>query len=330
MTDDMIEKLFAEKKLGAVILPISPVSGGFQHKMYKVVTENGSFAVKHLNPDIMKRPDAIGNFRRADALEKVLEDAGIPVVPAIMINGSKLQKYSGEYFYIYPWQKGQTADLYDISADQCRIAGSIQGRIHAIAPAQIPKPVSEFSCTDWNRLIDTASARNHDIRDILKDNTDLLIYAENEMNKAQKALLGIECIVDEDMDPKNVIWDEGEPRVIDLECLERGNPVSSALQLSLQWAGATVCDLDFAKLRAFFDGYLEAYDNGFRDYSAVFGLAYTWTEWLAYNIRRAAGECADEAEREMGAAQVRLTIDIIRYLFRMEDSIRQHLEQWFK
>ena len=330
MIENIIVKLFTDKELGSVLLPISPVSGGFLHRMYRVDTENGSFAVKHLNPNIMKRPEAIGNFKRADALEKMLEDAGIPIVPAITINGCKLQEYYGEYFYIFPWQKGQTTDLYNISADQCRAAGSIQGRIHAIAPVQNPKPEPEFICMDWIGLTEAAIRQNPDIGTVIEENKDLLIYAENEMNKARAALPGIECIVDEDMDPKNVMWDEGKPKVIDLECLEHGNPVSSALQLSLQWAGATICDLDFAKLKAFFDGYLDAYDNGFRDYAAVFGLAYTWIEWLAYNIKRAIGPCVDEAEREMGAAQVSHTVGIIQYLFRMEDRIKRHLKLWFK
>ncbi|MBQ7492298.1 MAG: hypothetical protein IJT76_06905, partial [Clostridia bacterium] len=99
---------------------------------------------------------------------------------------------------------------------------------------------------------------------------------------------------------------------------------------SLQWAGATICNLDFAKLKAFFDGYLDAYDNGFRDYAAVFGLAYTWIEWLEYNIMRANGQCVDEAEREMGTAQVRLTVERIQYLFHMEDRIKRHLKRWFQ
>ncbi|MBD5527752.1 MAG: hypothetical protein HDR02_04985 [Lachnospiraceae bacterium] len=42
----------------------------------------------------------------------------------------------------------------------------------------------------------------------------------------------------------------------------------------------------FQKMVAFFNGYLEAYDNCFRAYSGVFGLAYTWVEWLDYNIQR--------------------------------------------
>ena len=125
------------------------------------------------------------------------------------------------------------------------------------------------------------------------------------------------------------MWHEGNPKVIDLECLERANPVSSAIQLSLQWAGATICDLDFSKMKAFFDGYLDAYDSGFSDYSSVFGLAYTWVEWLEYNIRRALGHCTDEAEREIGLSEVELTVARIRYLKDMEGQILQNLKCWF-
>ena len=75
---------------------------------------------------------------------------------------------------------------------------------------------------------------------------------------------------DEDMYPKNIMWNNGEPWVIDLECLDYGNPISHTLQLALQWSGIVTCDIKVEKIVAFFDGYLEAYDNCFRAYSDVF------------------------------------------------------------
>ena len=91
MTEDKIVKLLIDKGFGSARLPILPVSGGFLHRIYKVDTETGSYAVKHLNPNIMQRPSAMGNFKRAEALESVLESAGIPIVPALTIGGSKMQ-----------------------------------------------------------------------------------------------------------------------------------------------------------------------------------------------------------------------------------------------
>ena len=76
----------------------------------------------------------------------------------------------------------------------------------------------------------------------------------------------------------------------------------------------------------FFDGYFEAYDNGFRDYGSVFGLAYTWIEWLEYNIKRSLSE-SDAAEREMGESEVERTLARIRSLHEMEGEIKQYLDQ---
>lgn len=330
MIGDTIQKLFQRAGLGTVMQPIVPVSGGFLHRMYRVETAEKTYAVKHLNPDIMRRPDAVRNMQRADTLEQVLFDAGIPVVAAIAVGGSKLQELDGVYFYLFPWQNGAVTDPDHITTEQCRIAGNILGRIHAVAPRTVEKPAPERSAVDWSGYASRAEAENSGIAAILRDNEALLCDAQNALNEARAALPGIECITDEDMDPKNVMWDGDKPFLIDLECLEYGNPVSGALQLSLEWAGAATCDLDFEKLEAFFDGYLNAYDNGFRAYDAVFGLAYTWLEWLAYNVRRALGACADEAERGMGISEVKNTVARIRYLKEIEEAVKGRLKQWFE
>ena len=329
MTEELIVRLFRQVGLGTVVPPIAPVSGGFLHRMYRVNTKDRSFAVKRLNPEIIKRPTAMENFRRAEELEAVLEAAGLPVVAAMELNGRKMQEIDGAYFYIFPWQKGTTTDWYHTTAEQCRIAGSIQGRIHALVSRQIEKPEPERSEIPWAEYVRQAEAQNSELAPLLRENEALLVYAQEQVNRAKAALPGIETITNEDMDPKNVMWDGGRPAVIDLECLEYGNPVSSAIQLSLQWAGVTICDLDLAKLKAFFDGYLDACDNGFRAYDQVFGLAYTWIEWLEYNLKRALGLCGDEAERDMGLEQVKLTLARISYLRDMEERIKQHLRQWF-
>lgn len=325
MIEDKIKKLFNKCKLGSVIFPIESVSGGFLHRMYKVNTEKQAFAVKHLNSNIMKRPEAMENYLRAEGLEAKLEAAGIPIVPALIFDGRKMQEISGEYFYIFKWQPGSITDWDNISIKQCWQAGNIQGRIHAIEPKITEYIEPELSSIDWKGYLSESKNSNQEVFLLLKENEELLIYAENEMNKARINLPSIECITDEDMDPKNVMWQDENPFVIDLECLDFGNPVSHVLQLSLQWSGITTCNLDLDKQKAFFDGYLEAYDNGFRDYDKVFGVAYTWVEWLEYNISRALGHCQDKKEQEMGLSEVKNTINRIRYIYEMEKRIKHNL-----
>ena len=323
-----IAKLFSTRGLGEVLLPVTPVSGGLMHRMFRVNTPGRSYAVKHLNPGIMKRPEAMDNYRRAESLEGILEEAGIPIVPALAFNGRKMQELDGEFYYIFPWQNGRITDGYGITAEQCRLAGNIQGRIHALRPKRINRPEPILSRIDWQGYAGEADRLQNAAAPLLKENLGLLDYAQDAVNRARQALPGIECITDEDMDPKNVMWDNGKPVVIDLECLDYGNPVSHALQLSLQWSGITICGLKPGLQRAFFEGYLDAYDNGFRDYGSVLGLAYTWIEWLEYNITRALGG-PDEGERETGAAEVRNTIRRLRYLRENEGLVRRNLARIF-
>ena len=41
------------------------LSGGLMHKMYKLETDQGIYALKLLNPFIMQREDAMENYRAA-------------------------------------------------------------------------------------------------------------------------------------------------------------------------------------------------------------------------------------------------------------------------
>ena len=330
---NIITQLFETLSLGTVAEPITSVSGGFMNRMYKVCTANHTYAVKHLNPEIMKRPAAMENYKKAEQLEAILEEAGIPIVPALVFGGKKLQDFHGNYFYIFNWHNGNITDWNNITPEQCWKAGNIQGRIHAIETKQSASSEPELSTINWHKYLAQATSAatgtdtpDKEVASLLKENLPLLEYAQSELNKARQALPNITTIIDEDMDPKNVMWENGEPVVIDLECLDYGNPVSSAIQLSLQWSGITLCDFDFEKQESFFQGYFQAYDNGFRDYKSVFGLTYTWIEWLEYNINRALGSCQDKAEQQMGLTEVKNTINRIKYIHQMEDKIKSNLQ----
>ncbi len=330
MKEKTIEELIAELMttcgLGAVILPITSVSGGYLHRMYCVTTDSGIYAVKHLNPQIMSRTDAHNNFERAEQIENLLEKEGIPIVPSITVNGQKMQKVDEHWFYIFHWQEGHRTDWNHISNNMSNIAGNILGKIHAIHPKNVPHQEPELSKINWQKYIAKAKKENSEIASLLADNEQLLNYALKKLNKARTSLPDILCVSNEDMDPKNVMWDKGNPWIIDLECLDYGNPISHALQLALEWSGIATCNMDTEKMVAFFDGYLEAYDNCFRAYSSVLGLAYSWVDWLEYNLQRALGACVDEIEKNMGISEVKNTVDRIKYIHNMEKEIKDALD----
>lgn len=323
--EELLARLMRECGLGEIIAGVEPVSGGFMHRMCKVTTDSGIYAVKHLNAEIMKRPDAHENYARAERIEGMLESSDIPIVPAMVIRGRKMQNIDGQFFYVFKWQSGKIADWNHISSEQCFKAGNILGRIHAIEPKNVECQSPTLSQIDWHGYMLKAKEEASEIAPLLEENEELLNYVESELNRARASLPAMLCISNEDMDPKNIMWDNGNPWVIDLECLDYGNPMSHAMQLALQWSGIVTCEMDIDRMVAFFDGYLEAYDNCFRGYGDIVGVAYTWVDWLEYNIQRALGNCIDEAERALGISEVRNTINRIAYIHKMEPQIKAAL-----
>ena len=63
----MLERICNALSLGALSVPPMSLSGGYTHRMFRVETEKGTYAVKLLNPEIMQRPDAQDNYRTAEA-----------------------------------------------------------------------------------------------------------------------------------------------------------------------------------------------------------------------------------------------------------------------
>ena len=325
---ETICKLFEQCCPGELVGDVDPVSGGLMHKMFKVQTDKRCYAVKCLNPEIMKRPGVPENYARAEALECILEKKGIPIVPALSFEGKKMLAIDNRYFYIFRWQEGHITDPDQISEEQCFKAGEILGKIHAIDPHSAESSGPERSAIDFRGYLDKALEKKSSISTVLKENLDLLNYAQDKLNEARSRLPSLCAISNDDMDPKNILWNDGEAFVIDLECLDYSNPIASCLDLSLQWAGTVNGKYRKENLAAFYDGYLGAYDNGFRSYHELYGIAYTWLEWLEYNLKRALGtEGSAEEEIKLGKTETVNTIGRIRYLNSLEKDICELLKQ---
>ena len=315
----LLETLIIKSGLGDIVGDVVPVSGGLMHKMYKVNTDRGVYAVKCLNPDIMKRPGVFDNYARAEALEVILEDNGIPIVPALSFDGKKMIEVDEHYFYVFKWQEGHITDQDNISKEQCYKAGEILGKIHAIDPHKCEEREPGLSTIDFREYLKKAKDKESTIVTVLDENIELLEYAQDRLNEARKKLPAMEAISNDDMDPKNIMWYKGEPFVIDLECLGYSNPIASCLDLSLQWAGTVNEKYSSENLISFYNGYLSAYDNGFRSYDELYGIAYTWVEWLEYNLKRALGmEGTNDEDIKCGVAEVVNTIGRISYLHSLE------------
>ena len=116
-----------------------------------------------------------------------------------------------------------------------------------------------------------------------------------------------------DLDPKNVIWDEFCPFLIDWEAAGYINPYQELLEIINYWADDGKGSLN----KEYFDVIIEAYGRHISlknvEWERVLaGSCAGMLGWLAYNVKRALGmEASDEEEVRLGEEQVKETINAL-------------------
>ncbi len=93
------------------------------HKMYKLETEQGTYALKLLNKFVMQRETAMGNYMEAERLERLLEQRDMPILPALVFDGRKMQEIDGQYFYLFDYYAGKTLSGKEITEYHCAKIG---------------------------------------------------------------------------------------------------------------------------------------------------------------------------------------------------------------
>ena len=97
----ILNKLIGKLNLGIINEKPIRVSGGLLNRMYKVITSTGVYAIKHLNPEVMKRPNAINNHIFAEKIANVAKINNVQCISANIYNGKALQEIDGNYFFIF-------------------------------------------------------------------------------------------------------------------------------------------------------------------------------------------------------------------------------------
>lgn len=323
----MIEKASRQLNLGTLTSPPEQLHGGLMHKMYSLVTEKGKYAIKLLNPYIMKRETAMANFQAAEQLEKLVEQYPIPILPAITFNGQKMQEIDGQFFYLYEWYEGASLKNEVITITHCREIGKTLAKIHQINRKKVPFKRNEIQI-DWDTYIAKMAFQDESLYELLKQNRSLLYESQEIGNQAIKKILPILSICHNDMDSKNVLWHGFDYRIIDLETLSYSSPFIELYEVALCWSGYEICKIDYHLFRAVIQSYHEAGGQLPTDWSIIYDSNYGRLEWLEFNIKRALGiDCSIE-EKEIGLSEVRETVAHIVYYHEVRESLLNCLEEF--
>lgn len=278
----LINQIFIRSTLGAPLAQPKKLSGGFLHNVYAVKTDMGHFVIKLLNPQIMTRPEAFGNFQRADAYEALLEKKTIPACTALILNDSRMQCLDGQYYYIYPWCDGTAIFPDTLTPLQAQRMGALCAQVHAAA--QLP---DGFHTEPFNFTFSDTEL------------TDIARQAQT----ARRHLPSLSTLCHNDLDCKNVLWHKDKPILIDLECLGMGSPYLELMESALCFSGYDRLSLRPELLEAYLCGYHDAAEIPLQgiNWATIFDARTDRLGWLEYCL--SSGNTA-EAEQ---------TLKIIRY-----------------
>ena len=211
-----IEK-FCEKYNFGKVINITKISGGLMHKMFKVETDKGVYCVKILNPEVMSRKEAYGNFVVSESVSNLAKKNGIPVSSALDIDGNYLTKLDNMYFMVFDYIEGKILTDDEITIEHCRKIGNVLAHIHSLDYKEIglePNIVEYKRLYDWEGYINNPNFNKMPYKNIFLKNykkyNSMLKRANERFNATNKN----QTICHSDMDPKNVMWNNDNPIIL--------------------------------------------------------------------------------------------------------------------
>ncbi|WP_164522666.1 phosphotransferase [Paenibacillus baekrokdamisoli] len=309
--------------------PLHRVTGGLMHRMYKMNTSKGVFAVKVLNAEVMTRAGVWDNYRLSEKISRAAFQAGLPSVPALTVDGEPLLYIDGLHFMVFQWIKGSMLPSTPAKPEHCGIMGRLLARIHALKlDFSMVKITSEVADFNWKSLLNRG-------REIAApwaeaDSTLLELHEWTSAYEAAHDALNRHLVFSHrDLDQKNVLWmDEVSPALIDWEAAGPINPVQELVSTALDWAGVQAGAVNRDAFMAFINGYLDRGGTVMTEWrAAINGGLIGQLQWLAYNMRRSLGEALSEPEdQEVGTRESVRTLMSLREITRNREVWCEWLE----
>ncbi len=314
-----IEKFCNKYDFGKV-LNISKLSGGLMHKMFKVETDKGIYCIKVLNPEVMSRKEAYGNFVVSESVSNLAKKNGIPVSSALDIDGNYLINLDGIYYMVFDFVDGNTLKDNEITIAHCKKIGSVLAHIHSLDYKELSLEPSSSELKvlcDWGSYIDNPNFHKMSYKKLYLNNYKKYYSMLKRANERSNASSINQTICHSDMDPKNVMWNNDNPIIIDWECAGVSNPERELLEVAMCWSGFLANDFSEEKFIAVFREYSKyrSIDN-IEWFDVICGNLVGRFEWLKYNLERSLGIISnDEDEIKIAENEVTKTIEEInRYL----------------
>ncbi|MDQ0801417.1 aminoglycoside phosphotransferase family protein [Arthrobacter sp. SLBN-112] len=229
--------------LGAPIGPMIRVHGGFANRMYRLDTDQGSFAIKELNLVDRRWTSRVEDVFR---FERAAFAAGIPMPEPIS---------ASQYTLVHRWVEGEKVPEAPVPAAYAFEVGEILARIHALDVAWTNVSIEDPTSQDWSELAARATATGQPWAGELASQVETFLAIAHFVDTCERR--GPVVLTHRDIQPWNLLAREGRPVVLDWELsgmLDLSSELgSTALSLA---KGPGLEDIEPAIFRSVLDGYV--------------------------------------------------------------------------
>lgn len=228
--------------LGTPLRPMIRVHRKSFNRMFRLDTDQGSFAVKELNVD------RLWTFRHDDVfrLEQAAFAAGVPMPEPISADSEVL---------VHRWVEGEKVPEEPVSRAFAFEIGEILARIHALDVTWTHVSIEDPMPRDWPELARRAAATGQPWADELAGTVDAFHAIAHFVDSCERP--GPVVLTHRDIHPWNLLARDDRPVVLDWEIagtLELASELgSTALSLS---KGPGFDDIDSAVFHSVLDGYV--------------------------------------------------------------------------
>lgn len=291
-----------------------PVKGGLLHRMWRLETEKGTFAVKVLNPEIMSRPDAKQNYRISERVAKIANHNGIRAVIAKTVSDDPWIEINSKHVMVFDWVDGHTPLSEECTSEHARRIGKVLSQLHnldiVIDGLELPT-FSTVAEDTWKGHIEKArrviSCWGFQCETLLHDVSNWSRLYQDAVDKLSQQLV----ISHRDLDSKNVIWTSAKtPHLIDWESAGYVNPMVELIEAALNWSRNQDGTSDKERFQTVIRSYGRAGGTLYgKVLDAVYGALGGRLGWLEYNMHRSLdADVFRSDDRELGQREVKKAI----------------------
>jgi aminoglycoside phosphotransferase (APT) family kinase protein len=306
-------------RLGAPIAEPLPVTGCLMHRLWHITTTQGDFAVKQLNPGIMRQPGIRDRHRLTVRIAAAMAEHGVLAVTPLLHAGLSVQKIGSVYVQVFAWVEGTILPPGPSTPEQARLIGAALDKMHTL---HLDIPGIElptwriFRDDDWVLLSRRGSQRQlpwaESLRDMVRDIRWWSLLAQQANKRLWAHLALSHC----DLDQKNVLWQDASAfAIVDWDAAGLINPTIDLASTALAWSGQTVGEPSEATFRALIEGYRSAGgapgDNASDALQSCLG---NWLEWLEVNLQRSLKDEITPEEQALANGEVFKTLTTLQTL----------------